>query len=647
MKKLFSSVLVLTLILGLVAPGLSVRAADQSSTTAPSGWTPAGVHAALQFLPVGVPVLVLEDAYPWGTSSHISLLLSLGYAPRIATWSDLGVTVSLSDYRNVYVASDQPQGFYDAYAAHAAELTAWVSAGGHLVFSACDNGWNDGDLATPLPGGAVKANNYAGTNVVVDPAHPIATGELSDGIPLASPFSGTSASHSYFSVLPLGAHVIFRDGSLKPTLVEYALGSGLVVASGLTWEYGYSHSQGSKPAFDDLFLYAFPKVTYTLKATAGLGGTIAPSGDVVVFEGSSKTFVITAGAGNSIVSVVVDGMPVMVTDQTTMTYTFSAISANHTIQAMFMSPDRLAPTIAFPLELMGSATVRYHSLALLLDVRDDKGDAFVQVWVSGVKAAEGSQNGPHTYNLSLAEGANTIYVTATDAAGNMADATLKVTADSTAPVLSAHIVKNGTAVSVVGSAVDSGSGLRSLVVGEQEVAVGLDGDFSVPVQPKPGMSSIVIEATDNVGNTATLELALTQAYKPVSSYKTITLTIGKAAMDVNGMSVAMDAAPVIKNGRTLLPIRALIETLGGKVTWNAKTRTATVVLGERSVVLEIGKGTALVNGKSVPIDASNAKVVPEIIGNRTFLPLRFIAESLGLDLAWEPVSQTISFTYWP
>jgi hypothetical protein len=36
-----------------------------------------------------------------------------------------------------------------------------------------------------------------------------------------------------------------------------------------------------------------------------------------------------------------------------------------------------------------------------------------------------------------------------------------------------------------------------------------------------------------------------------------------------------------------------------------------------------------------------------IVKGRTFLPLRAVAENVGLDLAWEPVSQTISFTYWP
>jgi hypothetical protein len=97
----------------------------------------------------------------------------------------------------------------------------------------------------------------------------------------------------------------------------------------------------------------------------------------------------------------------------------------------------------------------------------------------------------------------------------------------------------------------------------------------------------------------------------------------------------------------MLPIRALIETLGGRVSWNVTTRTATIMLGDRFVVLEVGKNTALVNGKLLMIDPANAKVVPVIIGSRTFLPLRFIAENLGLEMAWESASQTISFTYWP
>ena len=118
-------------------------------------------------------------------------------------------------------------------------------------------------------------------------------------------------------------------------------------------------------------------------------------------------------------------------------------------------------------------------------------------------------------------------------------------------------------------------------------------------------------------------------------------------MDVDGMAVDLDAAPVIQNGRTMLPLRPLIEVLGGTTSWNARTKTAVAALGSRSVSVTIGNPVGLVGGKKVPVDLANAKVVPLIVNGRTFLPLRFIAQNLGLDLAWEPVSQTVSLTYWP
>jgi hypothetical protein len=74
---------------------------------------------------------------------------------------------------------------------------------------------------------------------------------------------------------------------------------------------------------------------------------------------------------------------------------------------------------------------------------------------------------------------------------------------------------------------------------------------------------------------------------------------------------------------------------------------ATVTLGSRTVSVTIGDPMGLVGGRRVAIDPANARVVPVIVNNRILLPLRFIAESLGLDLAWDALTRTISFTYWP
>jgi hypothetical protein len=123
------------------------------------------------------------------------------------------------------------------------------------------------------------------------------------------------------------------------------------------------------------------------------------------------------------------------------------------------------------------------------------------------------------------------------------------------------------------------------------------------------------------------------------------LRIGQTSFTVNGISNTLDSPPVIKNNRTLLPIRPIVEALGGTVGWDATEKKVTVSLGSTTIELWIGKNTARVNGITKPIDSTNSKVVPEIINSRTMLPLRFVAEKLGCDVQWDGPTQTITITY--
>ncbi len=75
----------------------------------------------------------------------------------------------------------------------------------------------------------------------------------------------------------------------------------------------------------------FTLKTYTITATAGTGGTISPSGSVSLNYGANQTFTITANTGYGISSVLVDGASVGAVS----TYTFSNVTANHTISASF------------------------------------------------------------------------------------------------------------------------------------------------------------------------------------------------------------------------------------------------------------------------------------------------------------------------
>jgi hypothetical protein len=143
----------------------------------------------------------------------------------------------------------------------------------------------------------------------------------------------------------------------------------------------------------------------------------------------------------------------------------------------------------------------------------------------------------------------------------------------------------------------------------------------------------------------TADHTVTATFEKEVTETVIILQIGNTTFTVNGVSNTLDSPPVIKNSRTLLPIRAIIESLGGTVGWDATARKVTVSLGLTTIELWIGKSIAKVNGIDTPIDSTNSKVVPEIINSRTMLPLRFVTENLGCDVQWDGTTKTITIMY--
>jgi hypothetical protein len=129
--------------------------------------------------------------------------------------------------------------------------------------------------------------------------------------------------------------------------------------------------------------------------------------------------------------------------------------------------------------------------------------------------------------------------------------------------------------------------------------------------------------------------------------RALVLHIGVSTFTIDGVTKTLDSPPLIMNGRTLVPIRAIIEALGGTVGWDGTARKATVALGSTTIELWIGKNAAKVNGANTPIDIANTKVVPEIINSRTMLPLRFVAENLGCSVEWTDATKSIVIVYAP
>ena len=113
---------------------------------------------------------------------------------------------------------------------------------------------------------------------------------------------------------------------------------------------------------------------------------------------------------------------------------------------------------------------------------------------------------------------------------------------------------------------------------------------------------------------------------------TIILKIGSPTMTVNGNDMPIDeqgTVPVIVNDRSLLPVRAVVEQMGGTVDWNGETQEVTLTYGEAEIKLTIDSTEALLNGEKQALD-----VAPTVINDRTMLPIRFIAYSFKFEVEW-------------
>ena len=106
---------------------------------------------------------------------------------------------------------------------------------------------------------------------------------------------------------------------------------------------------------------------------------------------------------------------------------------------------------------------------------------------------------------------------------------------------------------------------------------------------------------------------------------TVVMTIGSSDFVINDEVITKeDSAPYVANDRTYVPFRALGEALGAEVVWDNDARTVTYTLGNTEVVMTIGETTYTVNGDEKTMD-----VAPEITGDRTYVPVRFVGEALG------------------
>ncbi len=109
------------------------------------------------------------------------------------------------------------------------------------------------------------------------------------------------------------------------------------------------------------------------------------------------------------------------------------------------------------------------------------------------------------------------------------------------------------------------------------------------------------------------------------------------SVNIDGLKLTTDVAPVIVNDRTMVPFRAVSEALGLDVSWDAQRQTV-VVRGDSLVVeMKIGTKEAYVNGLPQFLDSA-----PVIVSGRTMVPLRFVGETFGCTVQWQGTTREVS-----
>lgn len=177
----------------------------------------------------------------------------------------------------------------------------------------------------------------------------------------------------------------------------------------------------------------------------------------------------------------------------------------------------------------------------------------------------------------------------------------------------------------------STSGGGSIVTDDDKVVIG--GGTTVTPTPVTPVTPTPVTPAPVQPSEQPSELTAPKERKPE---KEIVLTIGQKEAVVFGEKKTNDVSAIIKNSRTMLPIRFISEALAATVSWDGEKREVKVTKDGVEIVISIDSSQAMVNGKAVALDS------PAFIENsRTYLPVRFISETLGADVYWEDATKSV------
>ena len=116
---------------------------------------------------------------------------------------------------------------------------------------------------------------------------------------------------------------------------------------------------------------------------------------------------------------------------------------------------------------------------------------------------------------------------------------------------------------------------------------------------------------------------------------------GGISVQLNGGPVAFtDAAPELSDGRTFVPLRAVMEAMNAQVDYDGDTGTVAINRGDVGLSMVLGQNTVSVteNGQSRTVEMD---VTPYVKEGRTYVPVRFVAEAWGCAVGWDADTSTV------
>ncbi len=114
---------------------------------------------------------------------------------------------------------------------------------------------------------------------------------------------------------------------------------------------------------------------------------------------------------------------------------------------------------------------------------------------------------------------------------------------------------------------------------------------------------------------------------------------GDIKVILNGEQVNLDNPPVMVNNRLLVPFRGIFKALGAGMEWDDRQRVVKAEKGETVIFLKVGANKATVNEREVSLDTPAI-----LLGNRLYVPLRFVSETLEQKVSWDQATRQVLIT---